>query len=139
MRGRLFFAAAVALQLFFVIRGYWDPHKRFAFQMFNESSSWSAKVVRVTRDGKRIPIEKEFHGYRWARVVRCCGLQHPKGMHHAERGIGSTLLYFQDALDWFADHTPDDPDTLYYEAKVKYVRNRHDPVELTMTSKRRLE
>jgi len=139
MRVRAFFVVAVSLQLFFVIRGYWDPHKRFAFQMFHESSEWSAEVVRVTRDGKRVPIEQEFHGYKWANLVRCCGLRHLRKMHDAERGIGSTLIYFQNALDWVADNTPNDPDTRYYEARVTYFKNRRGPFHRVMTSKRRLE
>jgi hypothetical protein len=137
MRARVFLWTVLAAQLYFVVRGYWDPHKRFAFQMFHEASRWEAHVVRVTRDGKRVPVEKEWHGYRWSRLVRCCGLDHPRGMRHARRGIDSTLAYLRHAMDWVADHTPADPDTLYYEAKATYVRNGRGPFEVVLQSKRR--
>jgi hypothetical protein len=57
--------AVVVLQLGFVARGYWSDHKEFAFQMFPESSTWRADVVRVTADGRRVPIERPWSGYRW--------------------------------------------------------------------------
>jgi hypothetical protein len=138
MRARIFVVAAVALQLFFIVRAYWDPHRRFGYQPFGEYSVWRADVVRVTRDGRRIPAGRKFHGTRWSAHVRCCGLHSVSRLKPAKRGIGSTLAYFQLALDYVADHTPEDPDTLFYEAKVTYLRNRGDPVELIMTSKRRL-
>ena len=47
--------AVVRPQLGFVARGYWSDHKEFAFQMFPESSTWRADVVRVTADGRRVP------------------------------------------------------------------------------------
>ena len=37
-------------------RGYSDPHKLFAFQPFNESSTWRADVVRLTSDVERLHV-----------------------------------------------------------------------------------
>ena len=54
---RVVVVAVVLLQLAFMARGYWADHKEFAFQMFPESSTWRADVVRVTADGRRVPIE----------------------------------------------------------------------------------
>ena len=70
--------AVVVLQLGFVARGYWSDHKEFAFQMFPESSTWRADVVRVTADGRRVPIERPWSGYRWDELVPDRGLQLPR-------------------------------------------------------------
>ena len=48
-----FIIAVLTVQLGFAINGYRDPHKFFAFQPFNESSTWQADIVRVTWDGER--------------------------------------------------------------------------------------
>ena len=59
---RVAVVAVVAAQAFFVVRGYWSAHKEFAFQMFPESSTWRAEIVRVTDDGQRIPITEPWDG-----------------------------------------------------------------------------
>ncbi|MCA9616214.1 MAG: hypothetical protein KC586_25840, partial [Myxococcales bacterium] len=59
---RLFFAVVVVAQVYFVARGTGDPHKHFAWRPFNESDTWSADIVRVTRDGRRVPIEEPWAG-----------------------------------------------------------------------------
>ncbi len=138
MRARIFVFVIVGLQLAMIVRGYWDPHARFAWRPFPEASRFQADIVRVTADGRRVDAMKPWAGgYRWSELVRCCGLHDPRRMRPAKRGIGSTLLYLQDALDWVADHTPRDRDTIYYEARVTYYRNRDGPYYVTLTSKRR--
>ena len=67
----------VCAQLLLVARGYWSAHKEFAFQMFPESSTWQADVVRVTMDGARVPVDDAWFGYRWADLVPDRGLAHP--------------------------------------------------------------
>ncbi|MDP9189677.1 MAG: hypothetical protein M3O25_10555, partial [Actinomycetota bacterium] len=69
--------AVVVVQLGFVARGYWSDHKEFAFQMFPESSTWRADVIRVTADGRRVPVERSWSGYRWDEMVRARGLRYP--------------------------------------------------------------
>ena len=66
---RVAVVAVVAAQAFFVVRGYWSAHKEFAFQMFPESSTWQADIVRVTADGRRVPIAEPWAGYRWCELV----------------------------------------------------------------------
>jgi hypothetical protein len=61
---RLVFSIAVALQLYFIVRGYSDPHKHFAFQPFNDFDVWRASIVRVTYRGARIEVEQPWSGYR---------------------------------------------------------------------------
>ena len=64
------FLAVVLVQLGLVARGYRSDRKEFVFQMFPESSTWRATVVRVTADGRRVPIERPWSGYRWHVLVR---------------------------------------------------------------------
>jgi hypothetical protein len=79
--------AVVALQLGFIVRGYFSDHKEFAFQMFPESSTWRAEVVRVTADGRRVPIEQPWSGYRWEELVPNVGLRYPSVRRHANAGL----------------------------------------------------
>lgn len=142
MRGiaaRVFFVTAVVVQIYFVIRGYWDPHKHFSFQPFNESSTWRAEIFRVMPDGSRRSIRHGWEGYRWGDLVRERGLGHPWVMHHADSGAGSTIDFLQSALDWVADHTPRDRVTVRLEADVVYNLNRRGEVYTYLRSRDREE
>jgi hypothetical protein len=110
--------AAVLLQLTLVARGYWADHKEFAFQMFPESSTWRADVVRVTADGRRLPVETSWAGYRWDELVRDRGLRYPALRHHADAGLDNQLAFLDAALDWVASNTPRDRETRFLEARV---------------------
>jgi hypothetical protein len=125
---RVVVVAAVALQLAFVVRGYSSDHKPFAFQMFPESSTWSADVVRVTADGRRVPVERPWAGYRWEELVRGSGsLQYPAARHHADAGLANQLAFLRSSLDWVADNTPRDRETRYLEATVTSWHNADRP------------
>jgi hypothetical protein len=124
---RVVVLAVVALQLFFVARGYWADHKEFAFQMFPESSTWRAEVVRVTADGRRVPIEQPWSGYRWDQLVRDRGLSYPEFRHHADAGLDNQLAFLRAALDWVARNTPRDRETRYLEARVTAWHNDDRP------------
>ena len=115
--------AVVALQLGLVARGYWADHKEFAFQMFPESSTWRADVVRVTADGRRLPVETRWAGYRWDELVRDRGLRYPALRHHADAGLDNQLAFLDAALDWVASSTPRDRETRYLEARVTAWHN----------------
>lgn len=109
-------------------RGYADPHKLFAFQPFNESSTWRAEVVRVTADGRRVPIEEPWPGgYDWDELVDWGVLERPTVLRHAYTGLDASLDFLDEALDWVADHTPDDVETLYLEAITEGYRNTRGP------------
>ena len=136
---RVFVVVALVTQAFFLVRGYWDPHKHFAFQPFPDSAEYKAAIVRVTRDGRRVPIDQPWSGYVWADLVRSRGLRYPGWMHHADSGIASTLVFLQKALDWVADHTPRDTETRYFEAQVEYLKNTRGPFVLTLRSADREE
>ena len=119
--------AVVVLQLGFVARGYWSDHKEFAFQMFPESSTWRADVVRVTADGRRVPVELPWSGYRWDELVRDRGLSYPSVRHHADAGLDNQLAFLEAALDWVASNTPRDRETRYLEATVTSWHNADAP------------
>jgi hypothetical protein len=124
---RVVVVAVVVLQLGLVVRGYWSDHKPFAFQMFPESSTWRAEVVRVTADGRRVPIEQPWSGYRWDELVRDRGLSYPAIRHHADAGLRNQLAFLASALDWVAANTPRDAETRYLEATVTAWHNADPP------------
>ena len=124
---RVVVLAVVVVQLGLVARGYWSDHKEFAFQMFPESSTWRATVVRVTDDGRHIPIERPWSGYRWDELVRDRGLRFPAIRHHADAGLDNQLAFLQGALDWVASNTPRDRETRYLEATVTSWHNADPP------------
>jgi hypothetical protein len=126
---RVVVVVVVVVQLGFVARGYWSDHKEFAFQMFPESSTWRATVVRVTADGRRVPIERPWSGYRWDELVRDRGLSFPSIRHHADAGLDNQLAFLEAALDWVASNTPRDRETRYLEATVTSWHNA-DPARV---------
>jgi hypothetical protein len=128
---RVVVVAVVALQLFFVARGYWSDHQEFAFQMFPESSTWRADVVRVTADGRRIPVETPWSGYRWHELVPNVSLSYPSVRRHATAGLDNQLAFLESALDWVASNTPRDHETVYLEARVTSWHNA-DPPEVSV-------
>ena len=124
---RVVVLGVVGLQLGLAVAGYWSDHKPFAFQMFPESSTWRAAVVRVTSDGRRVPIEQPWSGYRWEALVPNVGLQYPSVRHHADAGLANQLAFLRSALDWVAANTPRDHDTRYLEATVTSWHNDDPP------------
>jgi len=126
---RLVVLAVVLLQLVLVARGYRADHKEFAFQMFPESSTWRASVIRVTADGRRVPVGVPWSGYRWDALVRDRGLSYPAVRHHADAGLENQLAFLRAALDWVADNTPRDRETRYLEAIVTAWHNA-DPARV---------
>ena len=120
-------ALVVVAQLALVARGYRSDHKEFAFQMFPESSTWSAEVVRVTAAGDRVPVSEPWEGYRWDELVTGRGLRNPSVRHHADAGLDNQLAFLDAALDYVADHTPRDGETRYLEATVTTWHNTDGP------------
>jgi hypothetical protein len=131
---RAVFVAVLVIQVGLAINGYRDPHKYFAFQPFNESSTWQADIVRVTWDGQRIPIDEGWHGYDWDTLVDMAALQHPDRLRHAYMGVDATLDFLEHALDWVSAHTPADSETRYLEATVTYFENTRGPHHVVLRS-----
>lgn len=124
---RLLVALVVVVQLALVVRGYWSAHKEFAFQMFPESSTWRAEIVRVTTDGDRVPVTQPWAGYRWDELVVGRGLGHPDVRHHADAGLDNQVAFLDAALDYVAANTPRDDETRYLEATVTTWHNTDEP------------
>jgi hypothetical protein len=131
---RIGFLGVIVLQLFFVARAYWAPHKEFGFQMFPEASSWQAEIVRVTADGKRVPIEEEWFGYEWNDMVRGRGLSSPWRRHRADAGVDNQVAFLDEALDWVAENTRRDTETAHIEAIVTTWYNLGHPETTTLRS-----
>lgn len=129
--------AVVVLQLGFIARGYRSDHKELAFQMFPEASTWRADVVRVTADGRRVPIERGWSGYRWERLVPDLGLSYPSVRHHASAGVDNQLAFLRSALNWVASNTPRDHETRYLQATVTSWHNLDAPRTTVFRSHRR--
>ena len=128
---RVVFVAVILAQLAFVVRGYHSAHKEFAFQMFPESSTWQAEIVRVTSDGARVSVTRPWDGYQWAELVVGRGLGRPEVRHHADAGLDNQLAFLDAALDYVADNTPRDDETRYLEPRVTTWHNT-DPPEVTV-------
>jgi hypothetical protein len=130
-------ATVVVVQLAFIARGYSADHKEFAFQMFPESSTWRADVVRVTADGRRVPVEIPWDGYTWDELVTERGLSYPSFRHHADAGLDNQLAFLRASLDWVAENTPRDHGTRYLEARVTAWHNHEPPRVETFRSRMR--
>jgi hypothetical protein len=124
----------IAAQLAFVVRAYFADHREFGYQMFPESSTWQAEIVRVTVDGRRIPISDAWDGYRWSELVTSRGLSRPSVRHHADAGLDNQLAFLDAALDYVARHTPRDTETAYLEAVVTTWHNTDDPQTVVLRS-----
>lgn len=118
-------------QIGFVVRAYSAPHAEFGYQMFPESSTWSAEIVRITTDGRRVSVEEPWSGYEWPVLVQGRGLTRPWVEHHADSGLDRQVEFLGEALDWVALNTPADTETRYLEATVTSSRNSR-PVETTI-------
>ena len=101
-------SASETTHLGLIVRGYLEPHPVFAFQMFREASSWQADIYRVTPAGERIDIRDDWPGYEWS------------------------------ALDWVAENTPLDRETVRLEADVTYWENERGPFFVTFRSVERV-
>ena len=134
---RIVVVVVVVVQVAFVVRAYHSAHMEFGFQMFPESSTWQADIVRVTDDGRRIPISDPWDGYRWPQMVRSRGLSSPGVRHHADAGLDNQLAFLDAALDYVADHTPRDTETRYLEAVVTTWHNTDDPKTVVLRSRDR--
>lgn len=125
---RCFVATVLLVQAGLLVRSYRDPHNFFGFQPFNESSTWRADVVRVTTDGRRVPVTEPWPGgYRWNDLVGWGVLEDPAERKHAYSGLDASLDFLDEALDWVADHTPEDRETHHLEATVEGWRNTRGP------------
>lgn len=132
---RVIVVVVLALQGAFLVRATWSPHDEFGFRMFPESSTWRAEVVRVTGDGRRVPVERPWAGYSWTELTDSgVGLRYPAIRRHASGGVANQLAFLDAALDWVAANTPRDRQTRYLEARVTYWHNGRGPTSTVLRS-----
>ncbi|MET0762356.1 MAG: hypothetical protein ABWZ63_08480, partial [Thermoleophilaceae bacterium] len=93
--------------------------------------------VRVTADGSRLSVEEPWAGYRWSDMVVGRGLGSAGSRHHADAGLDNQLAFLDAALDYVADHTPNDRETVYLEAVVTTWHNADPPSVVVLRSDRR--
>jgi hypothetical protein len=123
------------LQLLFIVRAYDADHAFFGFQMFPETSEWSAQIVRVDGAGTEYDIRDPWPGgYSWQEMVNTRGLGTPWETRPADAGIRSTLHFLGEALHWVATNTPDDHETHRLVARVVYRQNGRGPFTTTLVS-----
>ncbi len=130
--------AIVALQLALIVRAYSAPIDTFGFQMFPESSQWRADVYRILADGRRVSIREPWPGgYRWDQLVEARGLGVVSVLHHADAGLEATVWLFDAALDWVAENTPEDRETVQLVAELTLIHNGREPTTLVLESESR--
>jgi hypothetical protein len=133
---RVLIVAVVVAQLVAIVAAYGNDHRQLGFQMFPESSRWTAEITRVEADGTVVPVDEDWE-YRWADLVATKGLGYPNRWRHANSGLRSQLAYLQAALDWVAENTPGDTTTLFLEAEVTYRDNGRGPFTRVLRSEQR--
>ena len=95
--------------------------------MFPESSTWQADVVRVTADGRRVPVERRGRATAGTSWCRTGGCSYPGVRHHADAGLDNQLAFLEAALDWVAEQHAARPETRYLEATVTTWHNDDPP------------
>ena len=61
-------------------------------------------------------------------------LRGPSHLRHAYMGVGATVDFLDQALDWVAIHTPRDVETRYLEATVTSFENTRGPTITVLRS-----
>ncbi|MEQ8719192.1 MAG: hypothetical protein RIE08_16400 [Acidimicrobiales bacterium] len=133
---RAIIVAVVLAQLVAIVAAYGNDHRQFGWQMFPESSRWTAEITRVEADGTVVPVDEDWE-YRWADLVAAKGIGNPDRWRHANSGLRSQLAYLQAALDWVAQNTPDDTTTRVIQADVTYRDNGRGPFTRVLRSQER--
>ena len=133
-RRRAAILAFVALyfggQLVVVAWSYVRGDRLGGYQMFAETTFFTARLFRVTKDGRREPVHggtwraRDASGrlreYRWQRYVNDFRLDLLDRRTRAKIGIDVTLKFFQLSLDHVARAVPDDRETVRFEIDIAY-------------------
>ena len=115
----LAFAAAYALvQVALITCAHFREDKAFGFQMFAESSRFTARLYRELRDGRIVAAAAgawtvSAPGGRtvmcaWDDHVRDFRLGRLEGWRRAKTGLAVTLRYLERALEYVGSMTPED-------------------------------
>ena len=136
----VFFGGQVAVIAGSYVRG----DRLGGYQMFAETTYFTARLYRVTAEGKRELARggawraRDSAGgnltYHWGRLVDDFKLDRLERRTRAKIGIGTTLKFFQDALDYVAIHIPEDRETSRLELVVEYETASGKRGEARLTS-----
>jgi hypothetical protein len=121
---------ALVVHATLVVRGGSDPHKLFGFRPFNESDTWSAEIVSVSRDGTRSPVDPQT----WDALVGSRKLRSIDHSRHAAAGADASVDFLDRALDWAVSQLPESSEVESFEATVTVNRNTRGPEIITLTS-----
>ena len=103
--------------------------------MFPESSTWQADVVRVTADGRRMPVTEPWDGYRWAALVPSRGLAVPgRPPPRRRRARQPARLPRRRPRLRRRPTRPDDRETRYLEATVTAWHDDDPPHTVVLRS-----
>jgi hypothetical protein len=144
-----FCAAFFGGQLVLVTWSYFRGDRLGGYQMFAETTFFTARLQRVTADGRRehAPMgnwrARDAAGglrtYRWGAFVDDFRLDRLENPTRAKIGIDVTLKFFQYALDHVAKSIPDDRETARLEMVVRYETASGKRHEVTLSSAARPE
>ena len=103
--------------------------------MFPEASTWSAEVVRVTDDGRRVPIAEPWSGYRWDELVEGRGLSVLVACATTPTPAWTTSWRSSTPPSTGSpSNTPRDTETRYLEAVVTAWHNTDEPEVVVLRS-----
>jgi hypothetical protein len=135
---RVLATVIVVGQLALIVAAYPADHPVFGFQMFPESSYWQADIYRITPEGARIDVRHDWPGgYRWNDLAPMRGLANPFTRSHADTGLDTQVDFFTHALQWAADNTPLDTESVALEADVTVWFNDDPPRTFTVRTRDR--
>lgn len=146
----LFFCCSyLTIQVVAIVHAHFSEDKRFGFWMFAESSQFQAKLYRQLKDGTFVYAPKgtwvlhhaegQTTEYAWDSMVRDFRLYQLEELKRAKTGMYVTLKYLQYALNYVADHTPQDTETVRFLLKIKYKRAQGEWEEVFFESHNRDE
>jgi hypothetical protein len=117
----------------------------YGFRMFPESSSIVVHLSRRLDDGRLVAVDKRghweahcdgaTHAFDWGKMVRAPAPWRLDAAVGAPYGVENEVQRMRDAMQWVADHTPDDCETRAFVATVDATKNGRPPyqVELEVT------
>lgn len=144
----LFCGVYLGLQMFLIVRAHFGPSKHFAFWMFPESTYFKAGLSRVLADGREVITSDGAWAvrtaagnveYDWREFVQGYRLDRLGTWGRAKGSFDDTLKYFQAALDYVADHIPEDRVTKHLVLTIDYEPAGDIVKTLVLSSKARLE
>jgi hypothetical protein len=138
--------AWLSAQLALIATGGSRPSGAFAFRMFPETSDIEIHLWRRV-DGARLEVplgmwsargpDGSPHAHTWAEKVGPFAPSQLDARARAPYGARAQLAALGAALDWLAEHSPDDAETRAFGAEVTVWRNGRAPEQVSLVSHER--